>query len=417
MSILFRAIAAMLLLSISSTFGYSQKCLTSERRTKLLQEKPQLAEKWQQQEAETQRWIATHQANLNLRNVEIIPVVVHVLWRTPNENISEEQILSQLDVLNNDFRKLNADFNTGPTAFRSLGADVEIEFCLASVDPLGNPTTGITRTKTNIEGIGMTDNWYQTSDGGKTAWDINKYLNIWVCDMGDDETLGFATPPGFADPPESDGAVIGHQYFGTTGTAAGSFPNHLGRTTTHEIGHYFNLEHLWGPEEGGCEEDDFVNDTPLQDYDSEGCPDFPSHDFCTPSGNGIMFNNFMDYTDDECMTMFTQGQKMRMLAALNGPRAALLSGNACSVATSVHEAITLPVSLFPNPANDRLIIGLDTKEIEIDQMIIFNSVGKKMLLFQAGNHIEVDISDLPKGIYFLTSADSRFMPQKFIITK
>lgn len=409
---------ALIIIYLFSFFpGYSQRCLTSLKKMRALANHPEIGVQLHAQELATQRWIAGQESSPRPRVIETIPVVVHVLWRVNEENISEEQIKSQINILNKDFRKLNANFKSGPAAFQALGADIELEFCLASVDPNGRPTTGINRRRTSINNIGETESWYSTRAGGQDAWDVKKYLNIWVCDIGDDGTLGFASLPGTADPPESDGLVIGHQYFGNTGTAARSEPNHLGRTTTHEVGHYFNLEHLWGPEDGGCNEDDFVSDTPNQDYESEGCPEFPVYDACTASGNGIMFNNYMDYSDDACMTMFTRGQKLRMLAALNGPRASLLSSSGCELTTRVTESYVITPNLFPNPASANLVITLPNPPERESVWVIYHSTGKKMAEITLAGKKEINISGFPAGIYFLTSLAHPGTAAKFIVVK
>ena len=329
-----------LLLALNPHIGLGQKCMTSVIRQQNLKKNPQIQNKINSLNKFTEKWIANPDNNNKALKVETLPLVVHVIWRQKEENISDEQIYSQLTVLNEDFRKLNSNISSTPAAFASLASDVELEFCLASRDPFGNETTGITRTETSIDDIGNTDSYYQSNMSGKDSWDPSKYINIWICDIGDDGTLGYAYLPGMADPPEADGMVIAPQYFGNTGTATNSSPNHLGRTVTHEMGHYLNLEHLWGIDQGGCNEDDFVADTPNQFEESTECPNFPLFDDCTPAGDGIMFNNFMDYADDDCMTMFTTGQKMRMLAALNGPRASLLSSNGCAAPTITSLIVT-----------------------------------------------------------------------------
>ncbi len=414
---LFKPSLLLILLTLSITSNFGQQCLTSVKRAQTLAEHPPLMDQLRTQEVATQRWIADNRSSINFRSVETVPVVVHVIWKESQENISDEQIMSQIEVLNDDFRKLNSNFGSGPMAFKALGADVEIEFCLASIDPSGNKTNGITRTQTSMDGIGGTDNWYNTSNGGQDAWDIDRYVNIWVCDLGEDGLLGFATPPGTADPPESDGLAVAYQYFGTTGTAANSQPNHLGRTTTHEMGHYFNLEHLWGMDFGGCNEDDFVDDTPIQDFESTGCPTFPALDNCTGSGDGIMFNNYMDYSDDECMTMFTVGQKMRMLAALNGPRALLLEANACGISSVDEEVTTLRPSVFPNPAHDQIVVTFPERYLQHEVFVIYNSVGEEMFKFKAGINQVVDVTEFPSGIYYLVSSNRSVAAQKFIIAK
>ncbi|HFA48568.1 MAG TPA: T9SS type A sorting domain-containing protein [Bacteroidetes bacterium] len=392
---------SMLLMSFSNAFG--QRCLTSHVRDANIADNPAILERVKAIEKSTQKWIREqYQPNAKLAPVTI-PVVVHVLWRLPDENISDEQIQSQIDVLNEDFRKLNGNLSSTPAAFLGLAADVELEFCLATTDPNGNPTNGITRTQTDVDDIGMTQDYFDEYYGGKSAWDISRYVNIWVCDIGDDGTLGFATPPGTADPAESDGLVIGHQFFGTTGTAANSSPNHLGRTTTHEMGHYFNLEHLWGPGDGGCNEDDFVDDTPLQFTESNGCPTFPLTDQCTASGDGILYVNYMDYTDDDCMTIFTEGQKARMLAALNGPRSSLLDSPACTPATAVTEQGRPSFEISPNPASGELNIVLKNNKLRLVALELLNGNGKVVRRQAADQATKttMPLDQVPAGFYFL----------------
>ena len=254
------------------------------------------------------------------RNVVTIPVVVHVVYRTATENISDDQIQSQLDVLNDDFRRLNSDATTN----WSQAADAEIEFCLATVDPNGNATTGITRTSTSVNGFGTNDAVKFNSQGGKDAWPRDDYLNFWVCNIGGG-ILGYAQFPG--GPAATDGVVNGYQYTGTIGTASAPFD--LGRTATHEVGHWLNLRHIWG--DGACGVDDFVSDTPQSDAPNYGCA--TGHSSC---GSTDMVENYMDYSDDSCMNLFTQGQKTRMQALFGpgGSRVSLLSSNGCGAGAS-----------------------------------------------------------------------------------
>ena len=249
------------------------------------------------------------------REVVTIPVVFHVVYRTATENISDAQIQTQLDVLNEDFRRLNSD----ATSDWSQAADSEIEFCLATVDPNGNATTGITRTSTSVNGFGTNDAVKFDAQGGKDAWPRDDYLNFWVCNIGGG-ILGYAQFPG--GPAATDGVVNGYQYTGTIGTATAPFD--LGRTATHEVGHWLNLRHIWG--DGGCGVDDFVSDTPESDAPNYGCAS--GHTSC---GSADMVENYMDYSDDGCMNLFTEGQKTRMQALFGpgGSRVALLSSNGC----------------------------------------------------------------------------------------
>ncbi|MCC4771633.1 zinc metalloprotease [Methanosarcina sp. DH2] len=248
-----------------------------------------------------------------------IPVVVHVVWNKEEQDISDDQIQSQIDVLNEDFRKLNSDISQVPSVWSNLTADLGIEFFLATKDPDGNPTTGITRTQTSAVSFGTNDKVKSTSAGGKDAWPTDRYLNIWVCQLGGG-LLGYAQFPG--GPAETDGVVVTHTGFGTTGTAKPPFDK--GRTATHEVGHWLDLFHIWGDDGTGCAGTDEVDDTPNQGGPNYGSPGFPRIS-CNNAPDGDMFMNYMDYVDDKCMVMFTQGQATRINACLEGPRSSLLT--------------------------------------------------------------------------------------------
>ncbi|MBD2768525.1 T9SS type A sorting domain-containing protein [Hymenobacter sp. BT664] len=240
-----------------------------------------------------------------LASIITIPVVVHVLYRTPSENVSDAQIQSQIDVLNEDFRKLNADVSNTPAAFANLAADMELQFVLASLDPNGNPTTGIERKPSTRTTWGTSNDMKSTSTGGLNAWPAGQYLNLWVCNIGGG-ILGYAQFPGGAA--STNGVVITTTGFGRGGSAVAPF--HLGRTATHEVGHWLNLRHIWGDAYCG---NDLVADTPTQQTSNFGCPAFP-HLTCGNTTSGDMFMNYMDYTNDPCMFMFTTGQKDRAQA-------------------------------------------------------------------------------------------------------
>jgi len=245
-----------------------------------------------------------------------IPVVVHVVYNSPAENISVTQIKSQIAVLNRDYRATNPDKSKVPGAFGGLLADARIQFALATKDPKGKKTTGITRTKTPRTSFGDDDAVKSTKKGGAAAWPSSRYLNIWVCTLAGG-LLGYAQFPG--GPAKTDGVVILNTAFGATGTASAPFA--LGRTTTHEVGHWLNLRHIWGDTED-CSGSDLVADTPNAAGPNFGKPKFP-HVSCGNGPNGDMFMNYMDYVDDDSMIMFTTQQVVRMQAALDGARSAI----------------------------------------------------------------------------------------------
>jgi len=251
------------------------------------------------------------------RDLVTIQTVVHVVYRRDEENISDEQISSQIEVLNCDFRATNEDRAQVPGVWQGLVADANIEFELATEDPEGNPTDGITRTQTEREYFGNEGNPVKYAEaGGTPPWPTDRYLNLWVCNL-EGGLLGYAQFPSM--PPETDGVVILYSAFGTTGAAQA--PYNLGRTATHEVGHFLNLFHIWGDSDD-CSGSDEVSDTPPAEGPNEGRPDFP-HVSCNNAPNGDMFVNYMDYTNDEAMFMFTAGQVLRMNATLATERAAL----------------------------------------------------------------------------------------------
>lgn len=262
-----------------------------------------------------------------------IPVVIHVIHEGEaigtGTNLSEAQVLSQIDVLNEDYRKLNADTSSTPGVFKPFAADVEIEFKLAVRDPDGNVTTGITRMQGPQNGYTMTE--FDQLVKPNTVWDRDNYLNIWTTKLtgASSGTLGYAIKPG--NSADIDGVVIGFRYFGNTGNLQSPF--NQGRTCTHEVGHWLGLDHLWGvgdPSVTDCVGDDGIADTPEQGKANYGCPTFPSTS-CSNGPNGDMFMNYMDYVNDACMNMFTEGQKTLMYNILNGPRSSIRFSTAATL--------------------------------------------------------------------------------------
>jgi len=341
-----------------------------------------------------------------------IPVVVHVLYKTPAQNISDEQIRSQIIALNNDFRRKNADTINTPTRFKPVAADVQIEFQLATADPMGRATNGIIRKVTNVSRWSTDDKIKFSSSGGDDAWDSHSYLNIWVGELT--SLLGYSGVPGAASA-EKDGVVINYIAFGTIGVAA---PYELGRTATHEIGHWLGLKHTWGDSYCG---DDLVDDTPKQGNFTTGCPStFISS--CNNGEMGDMYMNYMDFTNDACMNLFTTGQKLRMLSLFKdgGPRNSLLYSKALNQPWVTELPAETPESsfrLYPNPTNGVMILDFGSTQSWIGKTIsIVNINGATVLKVQITSKTQtLNLYQLKTGMYFIQGEnDSQKLRQKFI---
>lgn len=401
-------------------YAQMNKCKTMDLYKEHLKKNTNLNYIRLKNEQQTQIWINEQQTHAKTRNIITIPVVVHVIYKTANQNISDNQIYSQIDAMNEDFRLFNTDSLDDTHPFWTYTADTQIEFCLASTDPNGIPTTGITRTQTTVNSFDGSGNEKYTSLGGKDNWDPTKYLNIWVCDLSaGGNLLGYATfPSDLASFPDDDGVVINYTAFGTIGTAQA--PNNLGRTGTHEVGHWLNLYHIWGDETCG---DDMVSDTEVAFESNYGCPDFPynANSSCGSGDDGEMFMNYMDYVDDACMVMFTFGQANRMRSALNNTRSGLLSSEGCQSNAGIKENTTFKnVLVFPNPSSCEISISFNLISNEKIDVEILNLMGDKILSFEdvKNSNIEINVENLASGSYFVKlKSQTSVFTQKIFITK
>ncbi len=337
--------------------------------------------------------------------VIVVPIVIHVLYNNSTQNISDAQVLSQIKALNEDYRRLNADAENTPIPFQNIAADSRIVFCLAKVDPYGRYTTGIIKKYTK-EPLWLSDDEMKfSSKGGDDAWDSKKYLNIWVCNLFG-RTLGYSVLPG--GPAEKDGVVIQYNVFGTTGVLNAEF--NKGRTATHEIGHWLGLQHLWGDEQCG---DDGINDTPPQQANNTYCPTFPHTSSCSTNSFGDMFMNFMDFTDDACMNLFTSGQKSKMRSqfASGYSRNSFLTSNVCDSTlaqggplpedTTIQKKINITV--YPNPFTTEVIIKSENSGDIIGKTIRLYDVTGKLFITQIlqSQKTTINLTQLPSGIYFI----------------
>ena len=431
-----RLILLSLFSSLFSAFGQNPEfCGTMIHDAHLQNQHPEIKEYRKRIERQTASYINSPQQNAS-RSIITIPTVVHVIYEKDslNQNISNAQILSQIAILNEDFRRLNADTANTPSIFKGVAADTEIEFCLASLDPAGNPTQGITRTATDtLVWKFAIDDMKFTQFGGQDAWPATDYLNIWVCKL-QEGVGGWAQFPG--GPSSTDGIVVNYKMFGSIGTATP--PYHKGRSTVHEVGHWLNVHHPWGM--GQCGGDDFVEDTPLSDWPNTDCTF--GHVSC---GSTDMTQNYMDYADDACSNLFTLGQKLRMQALFveGGPRESILHSPGCNADHSCFDHIqngdetdidcggsvcpscdeinnTIPEiafddsvktlykdwRVFPNPANDILHIQFlslmpgkyTARLIDITGRVVLTSgeiFPPDMLI------VELPVPFLTSGVYFL----------------
>lgn len=316
-------------ISMWSQSNDKRNCGSMEALQNLQAIDPGIISKMQQIENHTAAFISAKHNNANtIQSVITIPVVFHVVYSSSSQNISDAQIQAQVDQLNKDFARLNTDASATPSAFSSIAATTGIQFCLAVRDPNGNPTSGIERRQTTVSSFGTNDNIKYYSKGGLDAWPANSYLNFWSGNLSGG-LLGYAQFPG--GPNATDGVVCLYSSIGSMLKPGTALHYDLGRTATHEVGHWLNLRHIWGDDGGSCSGSDLVGDTPNQGAENYGCPSFPRTDGCSPSSPGVMFMNYMDYTYDNCMNMFTSGQSSRMNALFvsGGSRLSMLSSQGC----------------------------------------------------------------------------------------
>lgn len=308
-------------------------------------------------------------------NIEI-PVVFHLLYRSEEENLSEELILSQLDVINRDYNQIDPLTKGLPKKFDKKVASPGISFCLASVDPFGNSTDGIIRVNTSVKNVANSDLLFngerviKSSElGGSSAWDQELYLNIWI-GARDDGITGDATFPDDPEETETDGIVLAYDVVGFRPGREGRF--NLGRTLTHEIGHYLNVFHPHGSETGCFSDDDLIEDTPKQSGPYFGKCD----EEVSSCGSQDMDTNFMNFRDDECLFFFTQGQVDRMMQTLFSSRYKLINSQTCSNVSPTP----------PNPLKVAPILNL-SEGIEIPLFAISNQQYKLFLYDTSGRRV------------------------------
>lgn len=336
------------------------RCVSTEYDQYLREQNPktesvELFEKWINKKIKEQQ--SLQEVASQSGGIIYIPVVVHVIHNGDaygiNENITDEQVQSQITVMNQDYRKLTGTpgYNTN-----AVGADTQVEFVLAKVDPNGNPTNGINRV--NLCQASWSTAAINSTVKPTTIWDPMQYMNMWSINFTDTSLLGYAQFPESslggmattAQNPNTDGVVANYTTFGSSDLASGSFapPYDKGRTMTHEVGHFLGLRHIWGdntacPATNTANDKDFVGDTPAARTANFGCP--TGTNTCTGNPGNDMIENYMDYTDDTCMSVFTIGQKARITTVLNNsPRRSTLKSSVKDVS----------IPLFANDAEVKI---------------------------------------------------------------
>ncbi len=368
-----------------------------------------------------------HQSNYSQEknnSLYTIPVVFHVVYNTAAQNIPDSVLIDQIRVLNDDYNRLNADTINMRSDFDDVAGSPRIEFRLAQIDEFGNPTSGITRTNTATASFGSVaaitgsfadlEKVKSTADGGIDPWDQTKYLNIWVCNMsinflGQEITalLGYATPPdGLPHWPAgatsgmSDGVVLQYQTVGANNPnqidMGNGLQNTLGRTASHEVGHYLGLRHIWG--DGDCAAEDGIDDTPNADAESNfDCDD--TKNTCVDNILGVdlpdMIENFMDYSADDCQNSFTQGQGDLMIGVLENERYDLVHNNPASI----NELDITDLNVFPNPTANTITLTHKNNISDIRLLGIFGNTLQSTISVDSGSVISLE--NYPAGIYFI----------------
>lgn len=346
-----------------------------------------------------------------------IPVVVHVVYQDEDQNLPDEIIENVIESLNKDYRRLNADADQVRNEFVDVVGDPFIEFELASIERVSTTAS----FEFSLFG-GLPEHVKKSAEGGSDAWDVEHYLNIWVCSIEGGALLGYAYPPaglghwpdGVAAPEaELDGVVIHFEAFRTTGTytTSGLFGSDeitvpiRGRTITHEIGHYLGLRHIWGDGTlaiigiADCDVDDGVEDTPNQGLNSQfQCE--PSLNTCTDDVDDLpdMFENFMDYALEDCQNSFTNGQVEIMRSVLENERAGLVEE---MVATHDVRVKHGSVTIAPNPVSNVLL--LDVVGRAPLRLVLIDQYGRQLNTWSAANLNDktIDVSSYAAGIYYL----------------
>jgi hypothetical protein len=325
----------------------------------------------------------------------------------------ERRLNSQLNELNLCFNGNNPDQHMIPSVWKPIFANVGINFNKARIDPNGNPTLGYTITivppGTRYDPNNACKAAKFSNTGGIDAWPTDKYLNIWVTNIqvSGSTILGITAPTDWPEfTKEEWGICVNHRAFGVRTLSSENFVKNFdkGKTLVHEIGHYFNLSHTWGDDGGLCPStggiDDGITDTPPQAGESTGKPSFPRFDACSATGSGVMFYNYLDYSDDSVLVMFTEEQKrvMRFKLSESGD---LYSLTQFGFLSDSNFKVEKGISIFPNPTTGQVSFKYNLIDNPLHKVTVYNQLGQLVLLKETFNIQHIDLSSFANGYYYI----------------
>lgn len=396
------AVAIVFLIPAENIFA-QRTCASYEHLQAQIKSDPAFARKVKESEISFDSYIRQSQTQKGKPTTLTIPVVVHVVYNSPAQNISDAQVQSQIDVLNEDYTAKNKDYNNYDAGYGGVKGDADVKFCLVQTR----------HVSTNRKLFGTDDGVKKTRQGGDDAVDPMHTLNVWVCNLGQ-SLLGYAQFPG--GPPETFGIVILYTAFGRGSQYNLLAAYNLGRSATHEIGHCLGLRHIWGDATCG---NDFVDDTPLHDSPNFGCPPEGHRSLCT--GTPLeMWMNYMDYTDDRCMYFLTDGQVSRADYFIDtDPQLQSIVSSSCTTITTNTTFVSSTntgsssfrtamgeFAVYPSVTNSIVNIeftGINNGAVEVD---IYSTVGalvmrQRLAVAEGMNTKTMDLARLQNGVYIL----------------